>query len=340
MRESRLFQILYHLLNKGEATASELAEKFEVSIRTIYRDIDKLSGAGIPVYTTAGYKGGVHLDENFVLKRSLLSKEDMQNILMGVQSLSAVGFSQQEDCLAKLQGLFQMQDTDWIEVDFSRWGCDPERERNTFGLLKEAIQQKRQIHFAYYNSQGESGYRECLPMKLVFKDRAWYLRAYCLKRNAERLFRISRIRNLEMTEKYFESIPDENLLFALPEAISTEAALTEAMPSEMEAAEAALTKNTSSDAGLLEAVELKSGRIIEMELNFEKTDAYRIYDVFDDSVITEAEDRLIVKAAMPEDGWLYGFLMSFGDSLTIIRPAYLKEELIKRYKAALKHFEG
>ncbi len=206
MTESRLFQIIYYLLNKGEATASELAEKFEVSVRTIYRDIDKLSGAGIPVYTTTGYKGGVHLDENFVLKKSLLSKEDMQNILMGIQSLSAVGFSQQDECLDKLRGLFQIQDTDWIEVDFSRWGCDAERERNTFGLLKQAIQQKRRIHFTYYSAQGESSYRKCLPMKLVFKDRAWYLRAYCLKRNAERLFRLSRIRELEMSAEYFESI--------------------------------------------------------------------------------------------------------------------------------------
>lgn len=74
MAESRLFQILYYLLDRREATASKLAEKFEVSIRTIYRDIDKLSGAGIPVYTTTGYKGGVHLDENFVLKKGINEK--------------------------------------------------------------------------------------------------------------------------------------------------------------------------------------------------------------------------------------------------------------------------
>ena len=73
MSESRLFQILYYLLGRGQATASELAEKLEVSTRTIYRDIDKLSSAGIPVYTTTGHGGGVQLVENFVLKQALLS---------------------------------------------------------------------------------------------------------------------------------------------------------------------------------------------------------------------------------------------------------------------------
>ena len=88
MSESRLFQIVYHLLIKGESTASEPVEKFEVSTRTIYRDIDKLSCAGIPVYTATGYKGGIRLTDGFVLEKSVLPKEDMQNILTGVQSVS------------------------------------------------------------------------------------------------------------------------------------------------------------------------------------------------------------------------------------------------------------
>ena len=75
MPESRLFKILYYLLDKGTATAPELAERFEVSVRTIYRDIDMLSSAGIPVYTTTGHGGGIHLIDNFVLKKSLLSEQ-------------------------------------------------------------------------------------------------------------------------------------------------------------------------------------------------------------------------------------------------------------------------
>jgi len=299
MSESRLFQILYYLLGRGEATAPELAEKFEVSTRTIYRDIDRLSGAGIPIYTTTGHKGGVHLDENFVLKRSILSKEDMEDILMGVQSLSAVGFSGSDTVISKLQALFQMRNTHWIEVDYSRWGCDAQKERVVFGGLKEAIQRKRQIRFQYYNAKGEAGDRECWPVKLFFKDRAWYLYAYCLKRKAGRMFRLSRIRELEITEQVFDNIPEE----------------VPPMPQE------------------------GTDEIIEVELRFDRKAAYRVYDIFDEKAITETAEALVVKTAMPKDEWLSGFLMSFGDGVTIVSPAGLKEEIKERLKAAIKHYE-
>lgn len=301
MSESRLFQILYYLLGRGQATASELAEKFEVLTRTIYRDIDKLSSAGIPVYTTTGHGGGVQLVENFVLKQALLSKEDMQNILIGVQSLSAACLPEADAVIAKLQAIFQMQTSNWIEVDYSRWGCRTEKEKSSFELLKKAIQDRYQIQFQYYNSTGEFSERKCHPLKLIYKDKAWYLSAFCLKRKDIRLFRISRMRKLELTGQHFEEVPEERPSFS----------------------------SQSSEEHL-----------IVMNLSFSKEVAYRVYDSFDEEVITHSDERLIVKVAMPEDEWLYGFLMSFGDKLTVLDPSYLKEELKKRFKVALKHLEG
>lgn len=301
MSESRLFQILYYLLGRGQATASELAEKFEVSTRTIYRDIDKLSSAGIPVYTTTGHGGGVQLVENFVLKQALLSKEDMQNILIGVQSLSAACLPEADAVIAKLQAIFQMQTSNWIEVDYSRWGCRTEKEKSSFELLKKAIQDRYQIQFQYYNSTGEFSERKCHPLKLIYKDKAWYLSAFCLKRKDIRLFRISRMRKLELTGQHFEEVPEERPSFS---------------------------SQSSED------------HLIVMNLSFSKEVAYRVYDSFDEEVITHSDERLIVKVAMPEDEWLYGFLMSFGDKLTVLDPSYLKEELKKRFKVALKHLEG
>ena len=300
MSESRLFQILYYLLGRGQATACELAEKFEVSTRTIYRDIDKLSSAGIPVYTTTGHGGGVQLVENFVLKQALLSKEDMQNILIGVQSLSAACLPEADAVIAKLQAIFQMQTSNWIEVDYSRWGCSAEREKSSFELLKKAIQDRYQIQFQYYNSTGEFSERGCYPLKLIYKDKAWYLSAFCLKRKGIRLFRISRMRKLELTDQHFEEI------------------LREEQPSSSKPPE---------------------NHLMEMELSFSKEMAYRVYDSFDEDVITQSGEKLIVKVAMPEDEWLYGFLMSFGDKLTVLDPPYLKEELKKRIQMALNHLK-
>ena len=106
MQESRLFKIVYHLLDKGQATAPELAEKFEVSVRTIYRDIDALSGAGIPVYAEAGRNGGIHLMSDFVLDKAVLSEEEKQEILTALQSINLtnnIGINQK---LQKLSAIF------------------------------------------------------------------------------------------------------------------------------------------------------------------------------------------------------------------------------------------
>ncbi|MDX8046219.1 HTH domain-containing protein [Gracilibacillus sp. S3-1-1] len=87
MKESRLFKIIYYLLDREKATASELAEKFEVSFRTIYRDLDIISSVGIPIYTSNGRNGGIYLVDNFVLNKALLSDEEQQNILIALHNL-------------------------------------------------------------------------------------------------------------------------------------------------------------------------------------------------------------------------------------------------------------
>ena len=119
MEQGRLFKIVYYLLDKGRTTAPELAEKLEVSVRTIYRDLDVLSVAGIPIYTTQGKGGGIFLLPEFVLDKSLLSPQEKEQILMALQGLSVAENRQSDELLAKVGGLFRAQHADWIEVDFS-----------------------------------------------------------------------------------------------------------------------------------------------------------------------------------------------------------------------------
>ena len=122
MQESRLFKIIYHLLDKGQATAPELAEEFEVSVRTIYRDIDALSSAGIPVYAEVGRNGGIHLMNDFVLDRAVLSEEEKQEILTALQSINFTKNISNSQTLQKLSAIFNISSENWLEVDFSRWG--------------------------------------------------------------------------------------------------------------------------------------------------------------------------------------------------------------------------
>lgn len=107
MEQGRLFKIVYHLLDKGRATAPSLAEKFEVSVRTIYRDLDAISAAGIPIYTVQGKGGGIFILPEFVLEKSLLTPQEKEQILMALQGLAAAEDSRTDELLTKLGGLFR-----------------------------------------------------------------------------------------------------------------------------------------------------------------------------------------------------------------------------------------
>ncbi len=213
LRESRLFKIIYHLLDKGCATAPELAKKLEVSVRTIYRDIDALSGAGIPVYAEAGRNGGIYLLDDFVLNRVVLSEQEKQQILTALQSLAAVGNVYEENILEKLSALFRVHSDNWFEVDFSRWG-DTERDNEKFELLKSAVVHCKCARITYANSYEEIGERTIQPLKLSYKGQAWYLKAYCMEKQDYRIFKLTRILDLEILDETFlpRSFPEKEIL--------------------------------------------------------------------------------------------------------------------------------
>lgn len=304
MQESRLFKILYYLLDKGHATAPELAEKFEVSVRTIYRDVDAMSGAGVPIYVTTGRNGGIQLLDDYVLNKSLFSDSERLELLSSLQSLKAVQFPEADSVLKKLRVIFQTGLTDWIDVDFSRWGSVAANENTLFKKLKQAIFENRQISFDYYNSSGGNSKRNGCPYKLVYKDRAWYLYAFCLSPREYRLFRLSRIKNLILTEIHFERRADpcqHHPVFPTPEEI---------------------------------------GSLIDLELEFTLDVGYRLFDTLEDTAIIEHENGYTVKLTLPENDWLYDFLVSFGNKVTIIHPKSVRETLISRHEAAANHHKN
>lgn len=205
MQESRLFKILYHLLDKGQATAPELAERFEVSVRTIYRDIDALSGAGIPVYTETGRNGGIHLLNDFVLDKAVLSEAEKQEILAALQSIHITRNMDGSRTLQKLSALFQLHSENWLEVDFSRWG-NPGYDNETFELLRSAVIRRRNVKLRYAGSYEEIRERTVLPYKLVYKAKAWYLQAFCTEKQDWRIFKLNRILELEVLEEGFSQL--------------------------------------------------------------------------------------------------------------------------------------
>ena len=200
MQASRLFEIIYILLGKENATARELAEHFEVSTRTIYRDIDVLSLAGIPVYTEKGKGGGIRLLPDFVLNKSILNEQEQNEILFALQGLASVKTDKTDNILKKLSVIFNKSAVDWLEVDFSDWSINNDHYFNNF---KTAILEKRIVEFDYHSAAGTKTHRRIEPVQIIFKSRAWYIKGYCLDKNDIRLFKLVRAKNLVVTDDLF-----------------------------------------------------------------------------------------------------------------------------------------
>jgi predicted DNA-binding transcriptional regulator YafY len=292
MQINRLFEIIYLLLDKKSMTAQELADYFEVSKRTILRDIDTLALAKIPIYTTQGKGGGISLMEGFVLNKTALTENEQNQILIALQSLNATKYADSGDVLVKLGALFQKTNTDWIEVDFSRWGQGTS-DNVKFDLLKRSIVNRTAVQFEYVSSYGENSIRKVYPLKLVFKSKAWYLQGFCTDKQDYRTFKINRILNVAGTDERFEQG------IYIPPSI--------------------------------EETGTPINPLIDLELVFAPYVAYRVYDELDEGSIERADNgSLHVFARLPEDNWLYGFLMSFGKDVEILQPKYVKENLAKK----------
>ena len=203
MQVNRMFEIIYILMNRKMITARELAERFMVSVRTIYRDIETLSAAGIPVYMSRGKGGGISILDGFVLNKSVLTEEEKTEILSSLAAVNAINFDEKNSALKKLSNLFGESNSEWIEVDFSSW-YNANNEIRIFKDLKSSILSKQVVSFTYVNRKGESTMREVEPLKLCFKGISRYLYGFCRIRQDFRFFKLSRLKELSILEEHFD----------------------------------------------------------------------------------------------------------------------------------------
>ena len=285
MQVNRLFEILYILLNKRIVTAKELAEHFEVSTRTIYRDVEALSLAGIPIYTEKGKLGGIGILPGFVLNKSLLSVQEQNEILAALKSLSHMKIAETEHLLKKMSAVFNKTAANWLEVDFSSWSYEDE---NLWGSLKTAVLERRIVEFDYYSTYGEKTGRQVEPMQLRFKSKAWYLKGFCLTRRDMRLFKLTRVRNPVVKDEVFAERD-----FPPP-------------PPEPDCEN-----------------EIRPDIYVKLKISAEMT--YRILDDFGDCDVTQdSEGNFIITALWPPDNWLYGLILSYGEYAEVLEPEYLR----------------
>lgn len=299
MKSDRLFQILYLLLEKKKIPAPELAERLEVSQRTIYRDVDTLSASGIPVYAIPGKNGGISLLPEYRFDKSFLSDKEQDEILFALQSFQAAS-PNINPLLAKLGASFRKSGSNWIEVDFSRWGYH-QFDSTTFYHIKQGILDKQLMEMEYCGGSGEHTRRKIKPVRLIFRSRDWYLQAYCLKAEDFRLFKLNRIRSLVLTGEHFADV-------------------FETLPS-------------------VDAPYPENAEMLCLKLRFSPAMAFRVYDEFSaEDTELQTDGSIIVTVDFPDDGWIYGYILGFGTGVEILEPVSVKEKMKKYLEKLQEHF--
>lgn len=298
MQIARLFEMVYILLSRQNVTAKEFAERFEVSTRTIYRDVETLGAAGIPIYSAKGKGGGIRLLEGFVLDKSVFTEAERGDILSALQALNVANGANAQGVLAKLSALFCEQSPAWVEVDLADWGKESAEK---FGRIKSAVLGKKVISFEYYNTKSQKIFRKAEPLQLYFKHRAWYLRAFCLIRNDFRLFKLSRMRNLLIcNEEVRHSFRPTDFKYL-------------------------------ADLSAAPTVHLKLR--VSARAEYRVFDEFEEGDIK-----KNRDGSYLIEADFIADEWVYGYILSFGEAMEVLSPAEVREVIWEKLNKSINNY--
>lgn len=301
MKIDRLIGILSVLLQKEKMTAPELAERFEVSRRTINRDIEDLCKAGIPIQTSQGTGGGISIMEGYRLDRTILTSKDMQMILAGLRSLDSVSGSRYYcQLMEKIRtGSSEfISGRDSILIDLSSWYGDSLTPK--IETIQDAVENRHLVRFQYYAPSGESE-RTVEPYFLVFRWSSWYLWGWCKDRKDFRMFKLNRMDRIQKTDESFEC---RNI----------------AMPD--------LSNEKIFPGG------------IKVKVLFEPDQKWRLVEEFGPKCFTEYDDgRLLFTGDYTDLGNLITWLMTFGDKAEAIEPREAREAISQMVKRMMKIYK-
>lgn len=311
MRVYRLLAIVMLLLNRKKASAAELAEYFEVSPRTVYRDIEAICQAGIPVVSFQGVDGGFSILDNFKLDKNLFTPDEIVSILAALEGLnSTLNDRKIKDITEKIKVLAPEQtesgsrNNEELVIDLNPWNSN-QHIKERLAVIKNAISEKRVIEFYYINLKHEKLTRRVEPISLVLKGTTWYLYGYCLLRNDYRIFRLSRMKNLSITADIFN-----------PRAKGYK---------EFEK----------------ESDWFKTTNLVNFVLRFKPAAYLQVQDYFgEDKIEIQQDDSLMVSGSFPEDEWIVGFLLGFGDSVEVLEPEHLRQRVKEQAKLVVEKYDS
>ncbi|WBW98211.1 helix-turn-helix transcriptional regulator [Oceanirhabdus sp. W0125-5] len=210
MKIERLLAIVTYLLNRDVVSGKDLAEKFEVSERTIQRDIESINLAGIPIISIRGSNGGYKILDNYRLSKQTSTEKDLEWIMLALNSLNSVMEDKNiSNTLEKMKSIGNSKVSPNITVDF---GVAKENKKvvEFIKIIENAIFNKRKIEFSYINAENYATVRIVEPISLKYKWYSWYLVAYCTEKKQYRIFKLLRIENLKKTNLQYENTHEDN----------------------------------------------------------------------------------------------------------------------------------
>ena len=309
MRVYRLLSIIMLLLNRDKASAVELAAYFEVSPRTIYRDIEAICQAGIPIVSYQGINGGFSIMENYKMDKNLFTPEEIISILAALEGLNSTFDDRKiKDITEKMKALLptnpksDYQTNEELIIDLNPWSNNKSLKER-INLIRKAINSKNIIKFNYINLKQEQLTRKAEPMSLILKGSSWYLYAFCLLRDDFRIFKLTRMRELNLLEDFFKTRTKNFSIFE--------------------------EENNWN----------KSDNIVHLVLKFKTSSLLAVQDYFAEEEIEFKEDgSIIVEVDYPEDEWLPNFLLGFGDNVEVINPERYRKLLKEKANSIIKQY--
>lgn len=300
MKIDRLVSIIMILLDKERVGAQELADLFEVSPRTIYRDIDAINMAGIPICSTPGVGGGFEIMQKYKIDKNVFSTADLSAILMGLSSLSnLVRGDELVNAFAKVKSFIpadKVKDIEFranqVHIDFSEWFGNRNIQTH-LETIKTALQENRLLSFEYVAQRGNRTTRTAEPYQLVLKNSHWYFRGFCYKRNEFRLFRLSRISNLQMERETFAPRDFQKAILDFEEIFKV-------VPTRIK----------------LRIQESVMDRVLD----------YCSYEYF----TPDGDGHYIVDFPFIENDYNYDILLSFGSKCECLEPSHIRAEIKHR----------
>ncbi|MEO3944616.1 YafY family protein [Gorillibacterium sp. CAU 1737] len=301
MKVDRLISIIMLLLERKSIPAKALAERFEVSVRTIYRDMDAINLAGVPIVSTPGVNGGFSIMDEYKVDKKLFTEQDLATLLRGLGSLTSIqAHDEVAHTLAKIQSMLPSEQMNEIElkanqiaIDRKPWMGNRDIQKH-LATIKEALGKRLLLSFHYSDRAGTASVRTIEPHQLVLKDNRWYVQGFCLEKQAFRLFKLTRMTLLKMEEESF-------VLREIPR------------PSHHTFTTQMAEKET----------------LIQLLVHESALDQVREY-CSSEHMEKRGEHEYLVRFPFIEDEGGYRLLFSFGDRCECVEPAHVREEMLRR----------